>query len=73
MTGQTVVVKAWRNRLTLGETGIQLRHGPDNRWHPYAHEDGARWPCAPADPTRSPHSPQPGNTAATTKAGRDEP
>jgi hypothetical protein len=28
----------------------QLRHGPDGRWHPYAHEDGEWWPCAAADP-----------------------
>jgi uncharacterized Zn finger protein len=50
MTEDAVPLTAWRNRLTLGDTGIQLRYGPDDRWHPYAHEDGEWWPCAPADP-----------------------
>ncbi|MDX3226244.1 SWIM zinc finger family protein [Streptomyces sp. ME19-01-6] len=49
MTEQAVPLKAWRGRLTLGDTGIQLRHGPDNRWYPYTREDGEWWPCAPAD------------------------
>jgi uncharacterized Zn finger protein len=43
-------LRAWRNRLTLGATGLQLRHGPDGRWHPYREESsGDWWPCAPAD------------------------
>ncbi|MFI9580315.1 SWIM zinc finger family protein [Streptomyces sp. NPDC052236] len=49
MTGDIVTLKAWRGRLTLGDTGLQLRYGPDSRWYPYAREDGEWWPCAPAD------------------------
>jgi hypothetical protein len=50
MTGGTVTLKAWRGRLALGDTGLQLRCGPDGRWYPYAREDSEWWPCAPADP-----------------------
>jgi uncharacterized Zn finger protein len=48
-TGSTPL-RAWRNRLTLGDTGLQLRLGPDGRWYPYARENGEWWPCARADP-----------------------
>ncbi|MBA2945660.1 SWIM zinc finger family protein [Streptomyces himalayensis] len=46
----TVRLRAWRNRLTADDEGVQIRLGPDNRWHPYTQEDrGAEWwPCAPA-------------------------
>ncbi|MDH6124719.1 SWIM zinc finger family protein [Kitasatospora sp. GP82] len=43
-------LRAWRNRLTLGDTGLQLRLGPDGRWYPYIQENGEWWPCASADP-----------------------
>lgn len=46
--GAPVALRAWRNRLTLGDTGLQLRLGPDGRWYPYARQDGDWWPCAPA-------------------------
>ncbi|MEC4017521.1 SWIM zinc finger family protein [Streptomyces sp. H27-D2] len=49
MARDAVALKAWRNRLTLGGTGIQLRYGPDRRWYPYVRQDGEWWPCAPAD------------------------
>ncbi|WMX45929.1 SWIM zinc finger family protein [Streptomyces roseicoloratus] len=45
-------LRAWRNRLTADDEGVQIRLGPDNRWHPYTREErGATtewWPCAPA-------------------------
>ncbi|MGW1728946.1 SWIM zinc finger family protein [Streptomyces sp. NPDC002306] len=45
-----VPLRAWRNRLTLTDQGIQLRLGPDSRWYPYLRgEDGQWWPAAPAD------------------------
>ncbi|MBT2543237.1 SWIM zinc finger family protein [Streptomyces sp. ISL-44] len=47
---QVTGIKAWRGRLTLGDTGLQLRYGPDGHWYPYAREDGDWWPCAPAAP-----------------------
>ncbi|WP_102922518.1 SWIM zinc finger family protein [Streptomyces noursei] len=49
-TGSTVRLRAWRNRLTAADEGVQIRLGPDNRWHPYTREghDAAWWPCAPA-------------------------
>ncbi|MCX4404247.1 SWIM zinc finger family protein [Streptomyces sp. NBC_01764] len=56
-TGGTPRLRAWRNRLTADDEGVQIRLGPDNRWHPYLREgrgaDTAWWPCAPAtaDPT----------------------
>ncbi len=43
-------LRAWRNRLTLEGAGLQLRLGPDMRWHPYEREDSEWWPCAAADP-----------------------
>jgi uncharacterized Zn finger protein len=43
-------LRAWRNRLTLEGTGLQLRLGPDARWHPYARKDDEWWPCAAPDP-----------------------
>lgn len=48
--GSPVPLRAWRNRLTLGNTGLQLRLGPGGRWYPYAQDKGEWWPCAPADP-----------------------
>ncbi|MFE7242804.1 SWIM zinc finger family protein [Streptomyces sp. NPDC057580] len=49
---RTVRLRAWRNRLTADNEGIQIRLGPDNRWHPYIREGhgtaAAWWPCAPA-------------------------
>jgi uncharacterized Zn finger protein len=52
MTTTPVALRAWRNRLTLTDHGIQLRLGPDARWYPYVHDasDGDWWPAAPADP-----------------------
>jgi uncharacterized Zn finger protein len=50
MTTAPMVLRAWRNRLTLTDQGIQLRLGPDARWYPYLHDDGEWWPAAPADP-----------------------
>ncbi|MFK0297222.1 SWIM zinc finger family protein [Streptomyces sp. NPDC090442] len=53
----TLRLRAWRNRLTADDEGIQIRLGPDNRWHPYLREGHGTsaqwWPCAPAtaDPT----------------------
>ncbi|WP_405879945.1 SWIM zinc finger family protein [Streptomyces sp. NBC_01136] len=46
----TMRLRAWRNRLTADDEGVQIRLGPDNRWHPYAQEGrgGEWWPCAPA-------------------------
>ncbi|MFD0508213.1 SWIM zinc finger family protein [Streptomyces chiangmaiensis] len=43
-------LRAWRNRLTADDEGVQIRLGPDNRWHPYTRESRgtAWWPCAPA-------------------------
>jgi uncharacterized Zn finger protein len=49
MTPEPVTLKVWRNRLTLGGTGLQLRLGADGRWYPYAKESGDWWPCAPAE------------------------
>ncbi|MFE9312559.1 SWIM zinc finger family protein [Streptomyces sp. NPDC088353] len=47
-----VRLRVWRNRLTAHNEGIQIRLGPDNRWHPYTREDRGTaadwWPCAPA-------------------------
>ncbi|MEV0737759.1 SWIM zinc finger family protein [Streptomyces sp. NPDC050549] len=49
MTDAPVCIRAWRNRLTLTDHGIQLRLGPDARWYPYIQEnDGEWWPAAPA-------------------------
>ncbi|ARP71243.1 hypothetical protein LK07_17270 [Streptomyces pluripotens] len=49
MTDAPVRIRAWRNRLTLTNRGIQLRLGPDARWYPYLQEnDGEWWPAAPA-------------------------
>lgn len=51
MTDAHVPLRAWRNRLTLTDHGIQLRLGPDARWYPYLQDDdGEWWPAAPADP-----------------------
>ncbi|MGW2256049.1 SWIM zinc finger family protein [Kitasatospora sp. NPDC001660] len=47
--GAPTPLRAWRNRLTLGDTGLQLRLGPDGRWYPYRQENGDWWPCAPAE------------------------
>ncbi|MFC5781393.1 SWIM zinc finger family protein [Streptomyces aureus] len=51
-TASTVRVRVWRNRLTADDEGVQIRLGPDDRWHPYTREgrgSTARWwPCAPA-------------------------
>ncbi|WP_261726004.1 SWIM zinc finger family protein [Streptomyces fulvoviolaceus] len=43
-------LRTWRNRLTVDATGLQLRLGPDARWHPYEEIDGEWWPCGPAHP-----------------------
>ncbi|WP_283112631.1 SWIM zinc finger family protein [Streptomyces halobius] len=50
MTAAPVPLRAWRNRLTLTDHGVQLRLGPDARWYPYLQDDGDWWPAAPADP-----------------------
>jgi hypothetical protein len=51
-TAGTVRVRVWRNRLTADDEGIQIRLGPDSRWHPYVREGRGStaqwWPCAPA-------------------------
>ncbi|MFF1569324.1 SWIM zinc finger family protein [Streptomyces sp. NPDC058293] len=49
-TARTARLRAWRNRLTADDEGVQIRFGPDNRWHPYTREgrNAAWWPCAPA-------------------------
>ncbi|MHB6909469.1 SWIM zinc finger family protein [Streptomyces sp. DB-54] len=49
-TARPVRLRAWRNRLTADDEGVQIRLGPDNRWHPYTRETrtAAWWPCAPA-------------------------
>lgn len=39
--------KAWRNRWTFADHGLQLRYGHDGRWHPYRQRDGAWWPDGP--------------------------
>jgi len=50
MTTAPVPLRAWRNRLTLTDHGIQLRLGPDARWYPCIRDDdGAWWSAAPAD------------------------
>ncbi|WP_411149573.1 SWIM zinc finger family protein [Streptomyces sp. A30] len=50
MTTAPVPLRAWRNRLTVTDHGIQLRLGPDTRWYPYLQDDdGDWWPAAPAD------------------------
>ncbi|MER7195409.1 hypothetical protein [Streptomyces flaveolus] len=55
---RTVRLRAWRNRLTADNEGIQIRLGPDNRWHLYIREGhgtaAAWWTCAPPSPTPSP-------------------
>jgi len=43
-------LRTWRNRLTVDGIGLQLRLGPDARWHPYEQIDDEWWPCGPADP-----------------------
>jgi hypothetical protein len=47
-----VRVRVWRNRLTADDEGVQIRLGPDDRWHPYTREGRGStaqwWPCAPA-------------------------
>ncbi|MEY9997674.1 putative Zn finger protein [Streptomyces sp. V4I8] len=51
MTTAPVLLRAWRNRLTLTDHGIQLRLGPDARWYPCLQDDdGEWWPEAPASP-----------------------
>ncbi|MEV5010518.1 SWIM zinc finger family protein [Streptomyces sp. NPDC055692] len=51
-TAGSVRVRVWRNRLTADDEGVQIRLGPDNRWHPYIREGRGSttrwWPCAPA-------------------------
>ncbi|MER6070937.1 SWIM zinc finger family protein [Streptomyces sp. NPDC001817] len=49
-TDEGAPLRAWRNRLTDDDQGIQLRLGPDHRWHPYTRDarDTTWWPCAPA-------------------------
>ncbi|TWG04434.1 putative Zn finger protein [Streptomyces brevispora] len=43
-------LRAWRNRLTLTDHGIQLRLGPDARWYPCLRDDdGQWWPAASPD------------------------
>jgi uncharacterized Zn finger protein len=50
MATAPVLLRAWRNRLTLTGRGIQLRLGPDARWYPCRQgDDGEWWPAAPAD------------------------
>ncbi|GAB2442433.1 SWIM zinc finger family protein [Streptomyces incanus] len=49
MATTPVPLRAWRNRLTLTDHGIQLRLGPDARWYPCLQDDGEWWPAAPAD------------------------
>ncbi|MGW1157591.1 SWIM zinc finger family protein [Streptomyces sp. NPDC002513] len=50
MATAPVPLRAWRNRLTLTDHGIQLRLGPDARWYPCLRDDdGEWWPAAPAD------------------------
>ncbi|MBV9024073.1 MAG: SWIM zinc finger family protein [Streptomycetaceae bacterium] len=49
MTDHPVPLKAWRNRITLADRGLQLRLGPDARWYPYRQDDGEWWPAGPAD------------------------
>ncbi|HEY5833342.1 MAG TPA: hypothetical protein VIW71_05290, partial [Streptomyces sp.] len=50
MTTAPVPLRAWRNRLTLTDHGIQLRLGPDAHWYPCLQgDDGEWWPAAPAD------------------------
>ncbi|WP_434592061.1 SWIM zinc finger family protein [Streptomyces sp. A5-4] len=50
MTDSPVHLRAWRNRLTLTDHGIQLRLGPDARWYPCLQDEGGEWwPAAPAD------------------------
>ncbi|WP_435211474.1 SWIM zinc finger family protein [Streptomyces sp. bgisy034] len=51
-TGGTERLRLWRNRLTADAEGVQIRLGPDHRWHPYIREGRGTtadwWPCAPA-------------------------
>ncbi|WP_028804461.1 SWIM zinc finger family protein [Streptomyces sp. 142MFCol3.1] len=49
-TARTLRMRTWRNRLTADDEDVQIRLGPDNRWHPYTRESptAAWWPCAPA-------------------------
>ncbi|MGR8009695.1 SWIM zinc finger family protein [Streptomyces hypolithicus] len=50
MTDSPVHLRAWRNRLTLTDHGIQLRLGPDARWYSCLQDEGGEWwPAAPAD------------------------
>ena len=50
MTTAPGPLRAWRNRLTFTDHGIQLRLGPDARWYPCLQDDGGEWwPAAPAD------------------------
>ncbi|MFG2876425.1 SWIM zinc finger family protein [Streptomyces sp. NPDC048337] len=64
MTDTAVPLKAWRNRLTLNDQGLQLRLGPDHRWYPYVHQDGDWWPAGQADTDPA---------AALTAAGQQSP
>ncbi|MGP4020961.1 SWIM zinc finger family protein [Saccharopolyspora sp. 5N708] len=43
-------VRVWRNRLTVANSGVQLRLGEDERWYPFR-ADGSDWVLAGA-PTR---------------------
>jgi hypothetical protein len=50
--GDAPTLETWRNRLTVGDTGVQVRYGRDGRWHPYREEGGEWFPAgaAQADP-----------------------
>lgn len=62
MTTAPVTLRAWRNRLTPTDYGIQLRLGPGAHWHPcLQQDDGDWWPAAPVDPGLSRHSPPSGS------------
>jgi uncharacterized Zn finger protein len=51
-TARPLRLRVWRNRLTADDEGVQIRVGPDGRWHPYTREDRGTtaewWPSAPA-------------------------
>lgn len=49
-SGDQVQVQVWRNRCTAPERGVQVRYGPDDRWHPYRHTGGQWRPAGPAEP-----------------------